>query len=146
VVTTPYGVADPATTAAHTDGTGNAARFSGPYGLVIDGLNLYVSDANNNCIRKIVISSGVVTTPYGVADPATTSGNVDGLSNAARFSTPLGIISDGTNLYVSDSNNLTFRKIYLSTGYVTTLDIGSSTSLPSTAGFQNISGVILGPS
>ena len=105
VVTTPYGVADPATTSGHTDGTGNAARFNIPSGIVSDGTNFYVCDYDNNCIRKVVISSGVVTTPYGVADPATTAAHTDGTGNAARFSRPLGIVSDGTNLYVCDSVN-----------------------------------------
>ncbi len=146
VVTTPYGVADPATTAAHTDGTGNAARFSNPDSIISDGTNFYVTDIGNSCIRKIVISSGVVTTPYGVADPATTAGNVDGIGNAARFSGPRGLVSDGTNMYVCDNGNQSIRKIYVSTGYVTTVDIGSSASLPTTTGFPFASSLVLGPS
>ena len=45
-----------------TDGTGTAALFSGPSGITTDGTNLYVSDAGNNSIRKIVISTAAVTT------------------------------------------------------------------------------------
>lgn len=46
------------------NGTGTAALFSAPTGITIDsaGTYLYVSDAGNNSIRRIVISSGVVTT------------------------------------------------------------------------------------
>lgn len=44
------------------DGTGTAALFRGPFGITTDGSNLYVSDAGNNSIRKIVISTLVVTT------------------------------------------------------------------------------------
>jgi len=45
-----------------TDGTGTAALFNGPSGITTDGTSLYVSDAGNNSIRKIVISNAAVTT------------------------------------------------------------------------------------
>ncbi|HMC93212.1 MAG TPA: hypothetical protein VKO16_00425, partial [Polyangia bacterium] len=51
-----------------TDGTGTAARFSAPKGLAIDGAgNLFVADLNT--IRKVVVATGVVTTPVGLAGP-----------------------------------------------------------------------------
>jgi len=47
-----------------TDGTGTAARFNDPDGLAFDGTgNLLVADLNT--IRKIVVATGVVTTPVG---------------------------------------------------------------------------------
>lgn len=120
VVTTPYGVAAPATTKAHTDGTGNAARFGEPYDIATDGTNLYVAEYYNNCIRKIVIATGVVTTLAGIADPDRTAGSADGTGNAARFSRPTGIEYDGTDLYVLDSSNNAIRKVTLA-GVVTTV-------------------------
>lgn len=45
-----------------TDGTGTAALFHSPSGITTDGTNLYVTDAGNNSIRKIVISTKTVTT------------------------------------------------------------------------------------
>jgi hypothetical protein len=52
-------------TAAFKDDTGTAAQFSKPRGLTTDGVNLYVTDRDNQRIRKIVIASGVVTTLAG---------------------------------------------------------------------------------
>jgi sugar lactone lactonase YvrE len=101
-----------------TDGTGTAARFSIPYGITTDGTYLYVADSGNNTIRKIVISSGAVTT---VAGTAGSSGSTDGTGTAAMFYTPYGITTDGKNLYVADSRNDTIRKIVISTGAVTTV-------------------------
>lgn len=50
-------------TSGSADGTGAAARFNSPIGLTIDNAgNLYVSDQNYTKIRKIVTSTGVVST------------------------------------------------------------------------------------
>jgi ribosomal protein S11 len=101
-----------------TDGMGAAAKFNFPQGITTDGRNLYVADTGNNTIRKIVISTGAVTTLAGSAGQ---KGSADGTGAAARFDVPAGITTDGTNLYVADSSNNTIRKIVISTGAVTTL-------------------------
>ncbi|MBI4472725.1 MAG: hypothetical protein HY646_08660, partial [Acidobacteria bacterium] len=49
------------------DGAGTAARFDSPRGLWGDGTNLYVADYGNHSIRRIVLSSGAVTTIAGLA-------------------------------------------------------------------------------
>ena len=119
VVTTFAGPAAGTTTAGDTDGTGNDARFTGPFGITTDGTNLYVAGSGNK-IRKIVISSGVVTTLVGPAAGTTTSGDADGTDNDARFNSPFGLTTDGTNLYIVCYRNHKVRKIVISTGVVTT--------------------------
>ncbi|HEY6873959.1 MAG TPA: hypothetical protein VI298_14635 [Geobacteraceae bacterium] len=99
------------------DGTGAAARFSDLFGITTDGTNLYVTDSNNT-IRKIEISTGIVTT---IAGSAGNPGSADGTGSAARFLGPQGITTDNSYLYVSDSGNLTIRKIKIATGEVTTI-------------------------
>ena len=120
-VTTFAGPAQGSRASSDTDGTGNAARFNYPYGITTDGTNLYVADNNNNKIRKIVIATGAVTTLAGPAQGSTVSGDTDDTGNAARFKNPSSITTDGTNLYVADSNNNKIRKIVIATGAVTTL-------------------------
>ena len=88
-----------------TDATGTSAQFYYPKGITTDGTNLYVADYNNNRIRKIVISTGVVTTLAG-----SSSGNTDATGTSASFNNPVGITTDGTNLYVADRNHR-IRKI-----------------------------------
>ena len=101
------------------DGTGISARFNTPLGITTDGSsNLYVAEYGNHTVRKIVISSGVVTT---LAGSAGSTGSSDGTGISARFNTPMGITTDGTNLYVVDSKNHTIRKVVISSGVVTTL-------------------------
>jgi len=100
------------------DGTGRAARFFAPEGITTDGTNLFVADTNNNTIRKVVITTGVVTT---LAGSAASWGATDNAGEAASFSIPRGITTDGTNLFVADTNNNTIRKVVIATGVVTTL-------------------------
>ena len=72
VVSTPYG----STTGiiGNSNGTGNTAGFSQPGAVVGDGAgNLYVADNGNNLIRKIVISTGAVTTLAGSGAAGTES-------------------------------------------------------------------------
>ena len=100
------------------DGTGAAALFFGSGGVVSDGAgNLYVADIFNHRIRKIVIATGVVTTLAGSG----TAGFTDGTGIAAQFNQPNGIATDGVNIFVSDFNNHSIRKIVIATGVVTTL-------------------------
>lgn len=91
------------------DGTGSAARFSSPGGIVLDGTgNLYVADAGSCAIRKVA-ADGTVTTFAGTAGLC---GGADGTGPAARFNRPSDVAIDGNgNLYVADRDNHTIRKI-----------------------------------
>lgn len=104
------------------DGTGSAARFNYPSGIVVDSQGyLFVADWNNQRIRK-VSPTGVVTTFAGSSQ----WGNVDGTGTAARFSAPTDIAIDGAdNLYVTETGPV--RKI-TPTGVVTTLSNTSFTN------------------
>lgn len=100
------------------DGTGADANFKYPAHIVRVGGDLFVADSNNHTIRQIVITTGGVTTLAGTAGEF---GSADGAGVVARFSSPSGITSDGTNLYVADYGNSTIRQIVIATGVVTTL-------------------------
>lgn len=104
-------------TAGSANGTGAAATFRSPRGIVIDSSdNLYVTDYLNYTIRKIT-SSAVVTTLAG--NPGT-PGSTDGTAGAATFvlNTAIGINISNGDLYVTP-NGQSFRKI-TSAGVVTT--------------------------
>ena len=117
-------VAGYAGTSGTTDATGSAARFYAPFGIAYDTTDLFVTDTANHAIRKVT-TGGVVTTLAGVAG---TSGTTDATSTSAKFNTPTGIVSDGTNLFVADSGNHTIRKVVISSGVVTTLAGTAGTS------------------
>jgi hypothetical protein len=82
--------------------------FNYPTGITTDGRNLYIVDTFNRTIRKTSVAGSVVTTIAGKAD---LEGSADGVGSEARFKDPVGITSDGSSLYVTDSGNHTVRKI-----------------------------------
>lgn len=125
------------------NGTGGAARFDFPQGIAVDQSgNIYVADAGNATIRKIT-SNGVVTTLAGRVGE---SGSADGTGGAARFSFPQGVAVDKDgNVYISDENNHTIRKI-TPAGAVTTLagkprEPGSQDGVGTAAHFNSPSGI-----
>ena len=89
------------------NGTGTSASFYKPYRITTDGTNLYVGDTFNHLIRKIVISTGVVTTLAGTGS----SGTANGTGTSASFNNPIGITTDGINLYVVDYGYSRIRQI-----------------------------------
>src|ERR1019366_9138082 len=108
------------------DGTGAVATFGGPTGTTTDGTNLYVTDQNNNTIRKIVIATGAVTT---LAGQTRVSGAADATGTAATFNQPTDITTDGTNLYVVDSGNNKIRQIVIATAQVSSLTGTANTQM-----------------
>jgi len=132
----------------YQDGTGGAARFFSPTGVVRDAAgNFYVCDRGNHCIRKIT-AAGVVTT---LAGSAGTQGSQDGTGTAALFVAPQSVVlnADG-ELVVSDYLDHTLRKV-TPAGVVTTLAglsgaQGYEDGTGSAARFTNPRGLVLEPS
>ncbi len=117
-------------TAGATNATGASASFNSPVGVWVYGGDLFVSDHYNHCIRKVVISTGVVSTFAGTCGSV---GSADGTGAAARFNYPYGMSGDASgNLYVADEKNNTIRKI--TTGGVVTTLAGKAGTAGSTDG------------
>jgi sugar lactone lactonase YvrE len=122
------------------NGTGSAASFLSPQGLVVDSSgNVYVADTGNSVIRKVT-SKGEVTIFAGT--PGVT-GSTDGPSTVALFNYPCGIAIDPSgNLYVADTYNCIIRKI-TPAGIVSTLAGQAPTAAipsPINSGFTNATG------
>jgi sugar lactone lactonase YvrE len=86
------------------------AYLNSPYGITLDAArNLYISDDNNQRIRK-VSTGGII---YTVAGNGTQGFAGDGTSAfTAELYHPAGVTFDGTgNMYIADQSNNRIRKI-----------------------------------
>ncbi len=100
-------------------GPATGAMICTPEGLFCDlAGNLLISDADNNRVRKVTASTGVITTfagqngLFGEGYPATN----------AEMCTPANIATDASgNIYFADFENNRIRKIDAATGIVTTV-------------------------
>lgn len=92
------------------DGTGTAAQFNKPRGLLTYQGNVYVADTFNHRIRKVT-PAGVVTTLAGNGE---TTWEMSGEGTNAHFNMPsaLAVDSKGT-LYVLDTKNWRICKLTL---------------------------------
>lgn len=108
-VTTFAGVAGESGAEDWTEEATEVARLGMPIGLTIDAIgNVYVSDARFHTIRKID-RQGRITT---IAGNAGRPGESDGYRTAASFNFPFDLAFDrGGNLWVTDSNSHTIRRI-----------------------------------
>ena len=87
-----------------------AAELSFPTGIAFDGDgNLYLSDADNNRVRK-VDPAGVITTVAGTGAPGFSGDG--GPATAAELDAPAGLaVSADGRLYIADQGNDRVRRI-----------------------------------
>jgi trimeric autotransporter adhesin len=98
-----------------------SARFALPYRIAVDASeNIYIADLNNNRIRLVTKSTGIITT---VAGDGTQSYKGDGaLATSAGVPSPYQIAVDASgNIYISDTNIRRVRLVTKSTGIITTV-------------------------
>jgi hypothetical protein len=91
-------------------GPATMAQLSSPQGVVLDPAgNIFIADSNNQRVRKVDASTGVITTVVGT----TTGYSGDGGSAAkAQLHNPWGLFFDASgNLYIADSDNGVIRKV-----------------------------------
>src|SRR3990172_8728793 len=107
-------------------GPATAAHLANPFGIALDAAgNIYVADNLNNVIRKITVSTGIITTVAGDGSimpcfyPFCGDG---GPATAAQLSNPWDVGLDAAgNIYIADRGNHVIRKVTVSTGIITTV-------------------------
>ena len=125
------------------DGTNSGARFNFGHGLEVlvadRGGNLYVTDCDNNTIRKLA-PDGTNWVSSTLAGKAGVPGNTDGANSAARFTNPAGIAVDSVgNLYVANMDGGMIRKLTAKgTNWVTTTIGGKAGGFASADGTNSV--------
>lgn len=130
-------------TQGSSDGTGAAASFDYPIGIVADASgNLYVADQLNERVRMIS-PAGVVTTLAGNGSV----GAINGAGNQASFYYPTGIALDPSgNAYVTDLGGNNVREISGANDVLTLAGTGangSANGAAATATFSSPTGVVM---
>lgn len=98
-----------------------SAALNSPSGVFEDGSgNFYIADMDNNRIRKVDGSTGLITT---IAGNGIAGFSGDGAAaTSAKLNKPIGVFVDGSgNLFIADSDNNRIRKVNNSTGIITTV-------------------------
>ncbi|MDQ6989117.1 MAG: NHL repeat-containing protein, partial [Mariprofundaceae bacterium] len=109
VITTVVGTGQAGYSGDH--GLATQARLNNPQRITLDGSgDLFVSDYNNHCVRKVDMATGIITTIVG-SGIAGFSGD-GGSATLAKLNSPEGLKVDATgNLYIADVKNLRIRKV-----------------------------------
>jgi len=92
---------------------GTSARFSAPSGVALIESTLYVADTGNHRIRAVdLTNTNAVTTLVGT--------DVAGCDGTNPLSSPVGLTTDGLNLYVTDTGTHTIRLVNVAAKAVST--------------------------
>jgi len=103
------------------NGKGTAAQLYYPEGLALDASgNLFIADAQNCVVRKLVLSSNTITT-YAGNHTCGYSGD-NGAATSAELYLPGSLATDSTgNVFIADSTNCVIREVTKSSGKITTV-------------------------
>jgi gliding motility-associated-like protein len=102
-------------------GLATNANLASPSGVFIDlNNNLYIADRSNFRIRKVNLTTGIISTVAGNGISAYAGDG--GLATNANFVGPTGVIVDNSgNIFIADNSGLTIRKVDFLSGNISTI-------------------------
>ncbi|MBS1525536.1 MAG: T9SS type A sorting domain-containing protein [Bacteroidetes bacterium] len=104
-----------------------------PEGVCTDSAgNVYIADCGNNRVRKITVSTGIISTVAGSGPTAYFGGysGDGGAATNAQLSQPIGVCVDRqNNIYIGDYGNDVVRRVDAKTGIITTFAGKQTTSM-----------------
>ena len=88
--------------------------------------NIFIADSFNHRIRRVTVSTGIITTIAGTGT-ASYSGDNGPATSATLYYPGVALDSSG-NVYIADTYNNRIRKVTASTGFITTFAGTGSTT------------------
>jgi sugar lactone lactonase YvrE len=107
-------------------GPATAANLGNAWGVAVDGVgNVLVADALNHRVRKVNVTTGIITTIAGMGFAGFTGDGGPATSASCRLNEPTGVALDAAgNIYIADNANNRVRKINTSGTISTIAGIG----------------------
>ena len=108
-------------------GQATAAQLSFPHAITLDGAgNLYIADSSNDRIRKVNLSTGVITTVAG--DGSGSFSGDGGAATAAGIDYPEALTVDAAgDIFIADTDDFRIREVNAATHIISTV-AGTGTS------------------
>ena len=98
-------------------GPATQAQLAGPMGVAVNAAgDVFIADSDNQRVRKVSASTGMISTVVGSSGAKVTAGYAGdgGPSGSAQPHNPEGLFSDASgNLYIADSYNSVIRKVLI---------------------------------
>lgn len=110
-------------------GPATSASLNNPRKVILDSDgNIYIADTNNNRIRMVDASTGIISTIAGNGSGAFAGDG--GSATSASLYWPYSVAADNSgNLYIADYMNMRIRKVEKATGIISTVAGKSGTGL-----------------
>lgn len=107
-------------------GPATNAKLDFAGGVAVDSAgNIYISDLNNDAIRKVDATAGIISTVAGTLGSQGYSGD-GGLATSAKLHGPGDVAVDSAgNIFITDKSNSAIRKVDAVTGIINTIAGGS---------------------
>jgi sugar lactone lactonase YvrE len=100
-------------------GLATLAQFNQPSGIAVDGKDLYVADTMNNCIRKISLPTGIISTRAGSMVQAAA---VVPVLPVLPLSFPQGVaVSSTGSVYIAEWGNSLIDQVFAPVSAITTV-------------------------
>ena len=104
-------------------GTATAATLNSPRGVTVDRTgNVFIADTENSAVRRVNVADSTIHTVAGNRQQSFYGGGDGGPAAAASFKNPQFLAVDSAgNLYIAERNGWRVRKVFRSTGTITTV-------------------------
>jgi len=102
-------------------GPASAATLNQPFHCELDGKgNLWIAEANNHCIRKVDLKTGLIGTVAGSGKKGYSGDG--GKATEATMNEPYAVVADDAgHLFIVDRLNAVIRRVDAMTGSITTV-------------------------
>ena len=118
------------------EGQALSAKLNGPRAASLDTSgNIFIADTRNHRIRKVTVSTGIITTVAGNGVQSFEGDNAAATSSSLNYPMDVAVDTSG-NIFIADNLNSRIRKVTAITGIITTIagsGISYCRSMPKTS-------------